>query len=224
MTLPAYKPQNPIIVFAPYASRVKSYGPAPEGYRWLKVGDEFKEGDIFCDNGEWRVCRCDGTITDGTLTLARPVKKTKIVPSAKRKIVALGAEMTDWLSKADAGEIRRRTKGSKDSILNHNRLFDALPWMRSPQDSLDHNYWGERYDGTVKLSDDDKDYLYSFVVAARAELARRETPPTEDEKLASKIAELETKNAELEKRIAALEGSSDGKVLTSPAQPLKSAT
>lgn len=224
MKTPKFSPKTPFTHSLSYAERVKAYGPAPKGYRWLKVGEEYKKGDPFCDSASWRISGHNGVVEDRTCIIARRVPKTKIVPPAKRKIVALGKAMTDWLSKADAGEIRRRMKGSKDSIEDHNQLFDALPWMCSPQDSLDDSYWGERYDGTIKLSDDDKDYLYSFVVAARAELTRREIPPTEDEKLALKIADLETKNAELEKRIAALEGSSDGKVLTSPAQPLKSAT
>ena len=48
-TLPTFAPKATLTYSDGYRVMVKSYGPAPDGYRWLKVGEKRREGDIYAE-------------------------------------------------------------------------------------------------------------------------------------------------------------------------------
>lgn len=57
MPLPEYLPKIKLAAKRKYRQLVKDYGPPPEGYRWLKFGEEIKEGDICASGSVTSWCR-----------------------------------------------------------------------------------------------------------------------------------------------------------------------
>lgn len=57
METPEFKPRRPLTRDTDYKGNVRQYGPAPKGYRWMKVGEKINNAtDLYAASGKvWSV-------------------------------------------------------------------------------------------------------------------------------------------------------------------------
>lgn len=54
MKTPEFKPLTQLTFGVSYARNVRQYGPAPKGYRWMKIGETINHGTDLWASGGWR--------------------------------------------------------------------------------------------------------------------------------------------------------------------------
>lgn len=170
-------PKNPAMPLASkgysdstaYDLYVKDLGPAPEGYRYLKVGEPFnKETDylLLC-GAKWERFEHIKIVEFCRWPCITPV------PTAKRDSKGRFAKVKDFgdLSKVKTeypATLPAQAIVEIDKVLegDHKALMKAFNWVSTSQR---FTYWRERQQGIAKLTADDLDYIR----AVRAEFQKR---------------------------------------------------
>ena len=149
-------PKNPTATLAliprgKYADYVAALGPAPTGFRYLKVGDKFTKGkDYILANGSgWNSTVSVDTVHDSNwpcITPA-PAKRDSKGRFSSQKVVdeklnrVLGVVLED---------LKKVIDGDKEA------LYNAFSWSSTKQG---HSYWSARRSGVTSITASDLDYL-----------------------------------------------------------------
>lgn len=208
-----------------YADYVAALGPAPSGFRYLKVGDRFTKGkDYVLANGRvWdNTCSVgDGPYEDALDPLAPPYSLvcdanwpciTPVPTKRDPKGRFVSEKPAVAAVKYDTGKLKNITSSVNDlgrSVREIDKVLAGDASNLSPTFTWDeteqgHPYWSDRCHGRAKLSESDKD----FIRAVRAEFQRRidATKVVEPKPHASRLETLTKAYAALGKEIEALRG------------------
>lgn len=222
-TLPAYAPKFSLKPFAPCVDNIKRYGPAPKGYRWREVGENYRPNDLCATDGYWWKLSSASRIEETTYPIATPVKvlvkrdsRGRFAPEVAKK-VDLGSEFIRYHGNYSKIACERNLLAIKEVLAapedNYKKITLCFTWSTTPQGQ---GHWESRNSGKLSLSPEDLDYLRAakeFFEKRIVELtppAPAPKPPVDIGSRMKAYIHRETNKHDLEWRIERIEGAIGG--------------
>lgn len=125
MSLPEYKPRRPISTSTTqsYDAAVKAYGPAPTGYRWLKLGEEIQKDDIYANYMEWRTASSCG---DGVSNYSYPYARKAIATELPASPIFSPKPAATPKVSTDLQKLLEETRWLEESLVNVNKRLAEI--------------------------------------------------------------------------------------------------
>lgn len=175
-----------------YKAKLRVYGKAPEGYRFLKVGERFNQETDFCLSAgkKWaafaaNVVGIGGRVYDANYPCITPLLSKRDSRGrfvGAKPLPEVGPNILKWLGHRDINDdylvkcVANLKKVIADPANNRTSVM-ALNWGDSPQGS---QYWLARHNGREPISPADILYIKATIAAYEnriAELRGKIKPP-----------------------------------------------
>lgn len=141
----------PYIPKGKYADYVAALGPAPTGFRYLKVGEKFNNATDYCLSlgKRWEKCEFHVSVNDNRYPCITPspAKRDSKGRFASQKVADEKLKAVVGVVLAD---LKKVIDGDKEG------LYNAFSWASTEQG---HSYWSARRKGDAAITASDLDYL-----------------------------------------------------------------
>lgn len=186
-------PKNPtaplaLIPKGKYADYVAALGPAPTGFRYLKVGEKFNNDTDYCLSLRklWEKYKFPVFVDDHRYPCITP-SPTKRDSKGRFSSQKVADEKLKAVHSIDLEDLKKVIDGDKEA------LYTAFSWASTEQG---HSYWSARRKGDAAITASDIDYLKRLYALKGGKL-EPETPKV------AKLAEVPL--AERVKKVASIE-------------------